>query len=147
MANKRIMQLLKFILTFSLILNLGTQASISCDMEGCKISKKGASCCKKETTQQSECCCAKMQCKTTRKYNDVLPPIVQISISFQYEYLLIQDVTRECTSINYYSRNLRNQTIPDLAYREYQVLFLLTYVSSVLYKLTPIYNELLNYQD
>ena len=85
------MKLLRFILTFSLILNLGTQAAISCDMKACKISKKVASCCKKETAQQTECCCAKMQCKTTTKYNDVLPPIVQSNNFIQYEYLTIQD--------------------------------------------------------
>ena len=86
------MKLLRFILTFSLILNLGTQAAISCDMKACKISKKVASCCKKDATQQTECCCAKMKCKTTTKYNDVLPPVVQNAISLQYEFLQIQDL-------------------------------------------------------
>ena len=86
------MKFLRFILTFSLILNLGMQAAISCDMKACKISKKVASCCKKETAQQSECCCAKMKCKTTTKYNDVLPPVIQTSILLQYEYLAIQEV-------------------------------------------------------
>ena len=86
------MKLLRFILTFSLMLNLGTQAAISCDMKACKISKKVASCCKKDATQQTECCCAKMKCKTTTKFNDVLPPVVQNSISLQYEFLQIQDL-------------------------------------------------------
>ncbi|MBT7377034.1 MAG: hypothetical protein HN820_02630 [Candidatus Marinimicrobia bacterium] len=86
------MKLFRFILTFSLILNLGTQAAISCDMKACKISKKVASCCKKETTQQVECCCAKMKCKTTTKYNDVLVPVVDSAISFQYWNLATQDV-------------------------------------------------------
>jgi hypothetical protein len=86
------MKLLRFILTFSLMLNLGTQAAISCDMKACKISKKVASCCKKDATQQTECCCAKMKCKTTAKFNDVLPPLVQNSISLQYEFLQIQNL-------------------------------------------------------
>ena len=86
------MKFLKFILIFSLILNLGTQAAISCDMKACKISKKVDSCCKKETAQQSGCCCAKMKCKTTTKYSDVLPPVIQTSILLQYEYLAIQEV-------------------------------------------------------
>ena len=83
---------LRFILTFSLILNLSIQAAISCDMKACKISKKVVSCCKKEADQQIECCCAKMQCKTTTKHNDVLPPIAQNEISLQYEFLQIQDL-------------------------------------------------------
>jgi hypothetical protein len=86
------MKLLRFILTFSLILNLGTPAAIPCDMKACKISKKVASCCKKESAQQMECCCAKMKCKTTTKYNDVLPPSVQNSISLQYEFLQIHNL-------------------------------------------------------
>ena len=86
------MKFLRFILTFSLILNLSTQAAISCDMKACKISKKVVSCCKKEADQQIECCCAKMKCKTTTKYNDVLPPVVQNAISLQYEFLQIQDL-------------------------------------------------------
>ena len=86
------MNFLRLILTFSLILNLGTQAAISCDMKACKISKKVVSCCKKEAVQQIECCCAKMKCKTTTKYNDVLPPVIQTSILLQYEYLAIQEV-------------------------------------------------------
>ena len=73
------------------MLNLGTQAAISCDMKVCKISKKVASCCKKYTTQKTECCCAKMKCKTTTKYNDVVLPVVQTFISTQCEYLKIQD--------------------------------------------------------
>ena len=91
-ANKRIMNFLRLILIFSLIFNLGTQAAISCDMKACKISKKAASCCKKKTAQQSECCCAKMKCKTTTKYDDVLPPVIQTSILLQYEYLAIQEI-------------------------------------------------------
>ena len=86
------MKLLRFILTFSLIVNLGTQAAISCDMESCKIAKKVASCCKKETAEQTECCCTKMKCKTTTKYNDVLPPVAQTTTLLQYEYLSIQEV-------------------------------------------------------
>ena len=86
------MEFIRLILTFSLILNLGTQAAISCDMKFCKISKKAASCCKKEIAQQVECCCAKMKCKTTTKYNDVLPPAIQTSIFLQYEYLTIEEV-------------------------------------------------------
>ena len=86
------MKFLRLILTFSLILNLGTQAAISCDMKACKISKKVVSCCKKEAGQQIECCCAKMKCKTPTKYNDVLPPVVQTPISLQCEYLSIQQV-------------------------------------------------------
>ena len=86
------MKFLRFILTFSLVLNLSTQAAISCDMKFCKVSKKAASCCKKEADQQIECCCAKMQCKTTTKHNDVLPPVVQNAILLQYEFLQIQDL-------------------------------------------------------
>ncbi|MBC8311970.1 MAG: hypothetical protein H8E72_06660 [Candidatus Marinimicrobia bacterium] len=86
------MKFLRFILTFSLILNLGTQAAISCDMKACKISKKVTSCCKKEMAQQTECCCAKMKCKTTKRYNDVFPPVVESTNSLQYEHLAIQDV-------------------------------------------------------
>ena len=86
------MKLLRFILTFSLIFNLSMQAAISCDMKACKISKKGSSCCKKEAAQQTECCCAKMKCKTTTKYNDVLPPVMKNSISLQYKFLQIQDL-------------------------------------------------------
>jgi len=92
MANKKIMIFLRLILIFSLMLSLGTQAAISCDMKACKLSKKVASCCKKETAQQSECCCTKMQCKATTKYNDVLLPVIQTSILLQYEYLAIQEV-------------------------------------------------------
>ena len=87
------MKLLRFILTISLIFNLGTQAAISCDMNACKISKKMSSCCKKESSQQAECCCAKMKCKTTTKYNDVLPPITQNSISLNNEFLQIQNLS------------------------------------------------------
>ena len=83
---------LRFILTFSLIVNLGTQAAISCDKKFCKISKRVASCCKKEAEKQIECCCAKMQCKTTTKYNDVLPPVVKNAILLQYEFFQIQDL-------------------------------------------------------
>ena len=74
------------------MLNLGTQAAISCNMKTCKLSKKISSCCKKEVSQQSECCCAKMKCKTTTKYNDVLPPVVQNSISLQNEFLQIKNL-------------------------------------------------------
>jgi hypothetical protein len=90
--NKKIMKLLRFILTISLMLNLGTQAAISCNMKTCKLSKKISSCCKKEASQQTECCCAKMKCKTTTKYNDVLPPVVQNSISLQNELLQIKNL-------------------------------------------------------
>ena len=86
------MKFLRLILTFSLVLNLGTQAVIACDMKACKISKKIAPCCKKEVVQQSECCCTKMKCKVTEKYNDVLLPITHRTIVIQYEYLVIQDV-------------------------------------------------------
>ena len=74
------------------MLNLGTQAAISCNMKTCKLSKKISSCCKKEASQQTECCCAKMKCKTTTKYNDVLPPVVQNSISLQNELLQIKNL-------------------------------------------------------
>ena len=86
------MKLLRFILITSLILNLGTQAVISCNMKTCKLSKKVSSCCKKEASQQTECCCSKMECKTTTKYNDVLPPVVQNSISLQNEFLQIKNL-------------------------------------------------------
>ena len=86
------MKLLRFILTFSLIVNLGIPVAISCDMKSCKIAKKVASCCKKETAEQTECCCAKMKCKTTTKYNDILPPVVQSIVSLQYEFLQVQDL-------------------------------------------------------
>ena len=86
------MKFLRFILIFSLVLNLGTQAVILCDMKACKISKKVTICCKKEAVQQTECCCAQMKCKTTLLYNDVLPPLVHKGTSIQYEYLATQDV-------------------------------------------------------
>ena len=86
------MKFLRYIIIFSLILNLGTQAALPCDMKSCKISNKVISCCKKEAIQQSECCCAKMECKTTTKYNDELPPVSKLSISLQFEYLFPQKV-------------------------------------------------------
>jgi len=86
------MKFLRFILIFSLVLNLGTQAVILCDMKACKISKKVTICCKKEAVQQTECCCAQMKCKTTPLYNDVLPPLVYKGTSIQYEYLAMQNV-------------------------------------------------------
>ena len=86
------MKLLRFILIFSLIVNLGTQAAISCDMKACKISKKATSCCKKEVLKQTECCCTKMKCKIATKYNDALPSVTHMTIQIQFEYLPMQDV-------------------------------------------------------
>ena len=87
------MKLLTFILTISLIFNLGAQAAISSHINACKIFKKMSSCCKKESSQQAECCCAKMKCKTTTKYNDALSPITQNSISLNNEFLQIQNLS------------------------------------------------------
>ena len=87
------MKLLTFILTISLIFNLGAQAETSSHINACKILKKMSSCCKKESSQQAECCCAKMTCKTTTKYNDVLLPVEQNSISLNNEFLQIQNLS------------------------------------------------------
>ena len=86
------MKLLTFILTISLIFNLGVKSAISYHMNACKISKKMSLCCKKESSQQAGCCCAKMKCKIKTKYNDVLPSIAQNLISLQNEFLQIQNL-------------------------------------------------------
>ena len=85
------MKFLRFILTFSLVLNLVTQASTPCDMKACKVSKKVTTCCKKETVQTIECCCAKMKCKTVIKYNDVQALSSHKTLSTQHNYLVLQD--------------------------------------------------------
>jgi hypothetical protein len=87
------MKLLTFILTISLIFNLGVKSAISYHMNACKISKKMSLCCKKESSQQAGCCCAKMKCKIKTKYNDVLPSIAQNLISLQNEFLQIQNLS------------------------------------------------------
>ena len=86
------MKFLRLILTFSLVLNLGTQAVIACDMKACKISKKATSCCKKEVLKQTECCCTKMKCKIVKKYNEALPSVTHMTTEIQFEYLLMQNV-------------------------------------------------------
>ena len=105
------MKFLRFILTFSLVFNLLTQASSQCDMKACKVSKKAITCCKKETAPIIECCCAKMKCKTTIKYNDVLPFWGYNTISIEHDYLPIQDtiliinkVTSFLFSTEYFNR-------------------------------------------
>ena len=87
------MKFLRFILTFSLVFNLVTQASIPCDMKSCKVSKKATTCCKKETAQKIECCCAAMKCKITTSYNDAPGLVGYKTISVKYDYLVKQDVT------------------------------------------------------
>ena len=85
------MKFLRFILTFSVLFNLLTQASSQCDMKACKVSKEVITCCKKETAQKIECCCVEMKCKTTIKYNDMLPFWGYKVISIQHDYLSIQN--------------------------------------------------------
>ena len=94
------MNFLRFILTFSLVFNLVTQASIPCDMKACKVPKKLTTCCKKETVQKIECCCAKMECESIINYNDKLALIGNKTISIQYDYLVIQDVVFIIDKVN-----------------------------------------------